>query len=175
MLQNAGLAPAFFVANTYKCLRGGTSKLPNSRPATSAISALTTTTAVSRPKTTSRSITRFRLRKPTEPGTSRMMPDTRINAPGRLKNLPYALDRTATPSPAKIGIPIQGHFANQDDWCTPEVVNDFEKKMAAGGTRPEIFRYDAQHAFANETSAAYHAASAKAAWERTMAFLAKHL
>jgi carboxymethylenebutenolidase len=77
--------------------------------------------------------------------------------------------------PAKIKIPVQGHFANKDDWCTPEVVNDFEKKMAAGGNKPEIFRYDAQHAFANEKSPAYDAPSAKASWDRMMAFLGKHL
>ena len=67
------------------------------------------------------------------------------------------------------------HFANQDDWCTPEVVNDFEKKMASGGNKPEVFRYDAQHAFANEKSPAYDAPSAKASWDRMMAFLGKHL
>ena len=48
-------------------------------------------------------------------------------------------------------------------------------KLATGGNAPEVFRYDAQHAFANETSAAYDAASAKASWDRTMAFLGKHL
>jgi len=96
--------------------------------------------------------------------------------PGIACGVPYyGVPPGALADPAKIAIPIQGHFANKDDWCTPEVVNDFEKKMTAGGHKPEVFRYDAQHAFANETSAAYHAASAKAAWERTMAFLAKHL
>jgi carboxymethylenebutenolidase len=55
------------------------------------------------------------------------------------------------------------------------VVNDFEKAMTAGGTKPEIFRYDAAHAFANEKSPAYNAAAAKQAWERMLAFLGKHL
>ena len=77
--------------------------------------------------------------------------------------------------PAKIRIPIQGHFANTDDWCTPQVVNDFEKAMTAGGNKPEVYRYDAAHAFANEKSPAYDASSAKQAWERMMAFLGKHL
>ena len=58
---------------------------------------------------------------------------------------------------------------------TPEVVNAFEKMMTSGGTKPEVFRYDAQHAFANEKSPAYDAASAKASWDRMMAFLGKHL
>ena len=77
--------------------------------------------------------------------------------------------------PAKIKIPLQGHFANTDDWCTPQLVNDFEKAMTAGGNKPEIYRYDAAHAFANEKSPAYNAPSAKQAWDRMMAFLAKHL
>jgi dienelactone hydrolase len=36
-------------------------------------------------------------------------------------------------------------------------------------------RYDATHAFAKEDGQAYAAAAAKKAWERTMAFLGKHL
>ena len=72
-------------------------------------------------------------------------------------------------------MPIQGHFANTDDWCTPQLVNDFEKAMTSAGSKPEIFRYDAAHAFANASSAAYDATAAKKAWERTMAFLGNHL
>jgi len=77
--------------------------------------------------------------------------------------------------PAKIRIPLQGHFANTDDWCTPQVVNDFEKAMTTGGNKPEIYRYNAAHAFANEKSPAYDAPSAKQARERTLAFLRKHV
>jgi carboxymethylenebutenolidase len=87
----------------------------------------------------------------------------------------YGVPPEQLADPAKIKIPLQGHFANQDDWCTPELVNGFEKKMVAAGNPPEIFRYDAQHAFANDKSPAYDATSAKASWDRTMAFLAKHL
>ena len=47
--------------------------------------------------------------------------------------------------------------------------------MKGAGQSPEIFRYDAAHAFANERSAAYDVASANAAWERMLAFLGKHL
>ena len=87
----------------------------------------------------------------------------------------YGVPPEQLADPAKIKIPMQGHFANKDDWCTPEVVNAFEKKMASGGNKPEVFRYDAQHAFANEKSPAYDAPSAKASWDRMMAFLGKHL
>ena len=77
--------------------------------------------------------------------------------------------------PATIKVPIQGHFANQDDWCTPQIVNDFEKAMTMAGNKPGIFRYDAAHAFANEKSPAYDAACAATAWERMTAFLGANL
>jgi carboxymethylenebutenolidase len=87
----------------------------------------------------------------------------------------YGVPPVQLADPAKIKIPLQGHFANTDDWCTPQVVNDFEKTMTAGGNKPEVYRYDAAHAFANEKSPAYDAPSAKQAWERMMVFLGKHL
>ena len=43
--------------------------------------------------------------------------------------------------------------------------------MTSAGNKPEIYRYDAAHAFANERSPAYDAACATKAWERMMAFL----
>ena len=77
--------------------------------------------------------------------------------------------------PAKIRVPFQGHFANQDDWCTPAAVDDLEKTLKTAGVRHEIFRYDAAHAFFNERSAAYNLASANLAWDRMSAFLKAQL
>jgi carboxymethylenebutenolidase len=76
---------------------------------------------------------------------------------------------------AKIRAPLQGHFANQDDWCTPAAVDDLEKTLKTAGVRHEIYRYDAAHAFANERSAAYDIASANLAWDRMSAFLKAQL
>lgn len=96
--------------------------------------------------------------------------------PGIACGVPYyGVPPKALADPGKIRIPIQGHFANQDDWCTPQVVDEFEKAMTAGGTKPEVFRYDAAHAFANEKSPAYDADAAMKSWDRTMAFLGTHL
>jgi carboxymethylenebutenolidase len=39
------------------------------------------------------------------------------------------------------------------------------------GVKPEIYRYDAAHAFFNERSAAYDLACATQAWDRMAAFL----
>ncbi|MEI6204784.1 MAG: dienelactone hydrolase family protein, partial [Enhydrobacter sp.] len=87
----------------------------------------------------------------------------------------YGVPPTALADPGRIKVPMQGHFANTDDWCTPRIVDEFEKAMIAAGNKPEVHRYDAAHAFANEKSAAYDAVAAKKAWERMMAFLGAHL
>jgi len=76
----------------------------------------------------------------------------------------------------KIKVPLTCHFANQDGWITPAKVSALEAALKQSGTKFEIFRYDAQHAFMNEARPeVYDAASAKLAWERTMKFLHKAL
>jgi carboxymethylenebutenolidase len=78
--------------------------------------------------------------------------------------------------PAKIKIPLQAHFANKDGWCTPQAADELEKAMRAAGAKPELYRYDADHAFFNERRGeVYDAACANQAWERTIAFLGKTL
>jgi carboxymethylenebutenolidase len=87
----------------------------------------------------------------------------------------YGIPPKAFADPAKIHIPLQGHFANKDDWCTPAAVDDLERTLKAAGVTHEIYRYDAAHAFANERSAAYDVACANQAWERMAAFLGAQL
>jgi len=83
----------------------------------------------------------------------------------------YGIPPKAFADPAKIGMPLQGHFANKDNWCTPAAVDDLETALKTAGVRHEIYRYDAAHAFANERSAAYDVACSNQAWERMAAFL----
>jgi carboxymethylenebutenolidase len=83
----------------------------------------------------------------------------------------YGIPPKAFADPAKIGMPLQGHFANKDDWCTPAAVDDLERTLKTAGIRHEIYRYDAAHAFANERSSAYDVAQSNQAWERMAAFL----
>jgi len=83
----------------------------------------------------------------------------------------YGIPPKAFADPAEIRVPLQGHFANKDDWCTPTMVDDLETTLKAAGVTHEIYRYDAAHAFANERSAAYDVACANQAWERMAAFL----
>lgn len=78
--------------------------------------------------------------------------------------------------PAHIRIPFQGHFASRDDWVTPAVVDGLEQAMRAAGAKPDIHRYEADHAFFNQTRPeVYDAACAAQAWERSLAFFTRHL
>jgi carboxymethylenebutenolidase len=88
----------------------------------------------------------------------------------------YGIPPREFADPANIRIPFQGHFASKDDWCTPAAADALEASMCAAGNPPELFRYEADHAFFNERrSDVYDAACANQAWDRTLAFLAKHL
>lgn len=84
----------------------------------------------------------------------------------------YGLPDLGAAEIKKIKIPLICHFANKDGWITPAKVNDFEAALKQSQSKFEIYRYDAQHAFMNEARPeAYHPASAKLAWERTLKFL----
>jgi carboxymethylenebutenolidase len=71
--------------------------------------------------------------------------------------------------------PVLGHFANADQWIDPAMVEGFEAAMRQAGRTLEVHRYDADHAFANPTGNHYDAADARAAWDRTVAFLERTL
>jgi len=88
----------------------------------------------------------------------------------------YGIPPADFADPAKIRVPFQGHFANQDDWCTPQAVNQLAQTMTAAGLTPEIHRYDAAHAFCNEARPEVHdPACAMLAFDRTVAFFRKTL
>jgi carboxymethylenebutenolidase len=77
---------------------------------------------------------------------------------------------------SRVRAPIQAHFSATDDWAKPELARDIEKAVLAQGKPMELYVYDAKHAFMNDARPeAYDAASAKLAWERTIAFLRKHM
>ena len=88
----------------------------------------------------------------------------------------YGIPPEQAVKPADVKIPLQGHFANKDDWCTPAAVDAFDKAMKAAGKDFEAFRYDADHAFVNEERAAVHdRQAAELAWGRATDFFRKHL
>lgn len=79
----------------------------------------------------------------------------------------------------KIKRPLLCHFATEDAFFPIAGVEPLEKKLAAAGVRSQIYRYNAKHAFGNETAIdmkipiRYNAAAAAQAWQRTLDFFAK--
>ena len=82
---------------------------------------------------------------------------------------------------AKIKAPLLGHFATRDAFFPIATVAELERKLDAAQVRYEFHRYDAQHAFANESppdpkvATRYDAKAAETAWQRTVAFFARYL
>ena len=88
----------------------------------------------------------------------------------------YGIPPAEVAKPADIKIPLQGHFANKDDWCTPQLVDEFEKGLKQAGRDAALFRYDADHAFVNEQRVSVHdRRQAEIAWGRAVSFFEKHL
>ena len=67
--------------------------------------------------------------------------------------------------------PVLGHFATGDQWINQKMVSAFEAEMDKAGKAYKSHWYEAQHAFANPTSAHYDKQDAKLAWQRTMPIL----
>ena len=83
---------------------------------------------------------------------------------------------------SKIKAPLLGHFATEDVPFPIAKVDELEKKLRAAGVKFEFHRYQAKHAFANETADSkklpivqYNAEAAALAWRRTMEFIDRHL
>jgi carboxymethylenebutenolidase len=86
--------------------------------------------------------------------------------------------------PSKIKAPLAAHWATQDEFFPIATVDELEKKLRAANVKFEFHRYDAPHAFANETAvgekrpvkgAEYKREAAELAWRRTMEFFDRHL
>jgi carboxymethylenebutenolidase len=75
----------------------------------------------------------------------------------------------------KIRAPLLGIFGNRDKGIPPPAVDAFEAALKKAGVRHALHRYEADHAFANPSSARYDAESAGDAWEKVRAFLAERL
>jgi carboxymethylenebutenolidase len=83
---------------------------------------------------------------------------------------------------SKIKIPLMGHWAIHDTAFPIGKVDELEKNLRAASVTFEFHRYDAKHAFANETADSknldflkYDPHAAQLAWQRTMDFLGKNL
>ena len=87
----------------------------------------------------------------------------------------YGIPPKEVADPATIKIPFQGHFATDDDWCTPDAAAALEKDLSASGTTYEMYSYKAAHGFFNDTVEAYNSECATLSWARATQFLQKHL
>jgi carboxymethylenebutenolidase len=76
---------------------------------------------------------------------------------------------------ARLKGPVLGHFATRDRFIDQPMVSAFEKAMDEAGKSYTTHWYEADHAFANPTSARYDEPNARLAWERTLAFLEQKL
>ena len=83
---------------------------------------------------------------------------------------------------AKIKAPLLGHWGTRDGFFPIDGVDKLEPKLREAGVKFEFHRYDAKHAFANETADSkklpaleYNPQAADLAWRRTMAFFDQQL
>ena len=85
---------------------------------------------------------------------------------------------------SRIKAPLMAHWANKDEFFAIAKVDELEKKLRDAKVKFEFHRYDAKHAFANETAkgpkrpvagAEYDPKAAELAWKRTLDFLGKNL
>jgi carboxymethylenebutenolidase len=82
-----------------------------------------------------------------------------------------------------IKAPLLAHFATEDAFFPIANVDLLEDKLRAAGVNFEFHRYEAMHAFANETqvdphriaAAKFNPEAAELAWGRTLAFFGQHL
>lgn len=87
----------------------------------------------------------------------------------------YGIPPESAAKPSDVKVPLQGHFANRDDWCTPDAVNAFEAGAKKAGKTVDFHRYDADHGFVNEQRSYYDRQCGELAWDRMLAFWKKHL
>jgi carboxymethylenebutenolidase len=83
----------------------------------------------------------------------------------------------AQPDYSKLAAPVQGHYAENDTFFTPEAANALADELRSMGKSVEIFVYpDTDHAFFNDTRQEVHDPdAARALWDRSIAFLNEHL
>ncbi len=83
----------------------------------------------------------------------------------------YGMPVQDTERLAELQTKVLGIFAEQDEWITPQVVDAFEKNMAAVNQDVRVEMFDADHAFANPSSPRHVEAAAQQAFLIASGFL----
>ena len=99
-----------------------------------------------------------------------------LAAPVRATVIYYGNVKKTAADLASLKSPVLMHYGLQDKYITTEMVQGFEAAAKEAHKRVTVYSYDANHAFANPTGAAYPyvKAAADLAWKRTLAFLRKY-
>jgi len=88
----------------------------------------------------------------------------------------YGLPPAEAIDVSTISIPLQGHWAERDEFFGIERVNELEKALHEAGVAYEFHRYDAKHAFINPGGLGnHHPEHADAAFDRTIVFFKTNL
>ncbi len=70
---------------------------------------------------------------------------------------------------------VIGFFGNKDQWINPQVVEEFKTNMKDAGKKLTTYEYDADHAFANPSSAHNNKEAAADADAKTIAFVKERM
>ena len=88
----------------------------------------------------------------------------------------YGVLSGVQPDLSQLRGPVQGHYAENDGWASPDVAHSLEQQLRELGKETEFYIYPgAEHAFFNDTGSAYNREAADQAWQRTLAFLGRSL
>lgn len=88
----------------------------------------------------------------------------------------YGIHPNVRIDPAKLRVPLLAHFARRDTSVKEADARALVGKIETAGGTVEAHFYDADHAFFNDTRpTVYDKVCARKAWERTLAFLRKHV
>ena len=88
----------------------------------------------------------------------------------------YGIPSPALGDVSRISAKVLGHYASRDTHVSPERVDALERTLRAAGVQATLYRYVADHAFANEKRPEVYAPeAAQLAWQRTLAFFHSEL
>jgi carboxymethylenebutenolidase len=83
----------------------------------------------------------------------------------------------AQPDYSRLGAPVLGHYAENDDFASPESARELEAQLKGLGKEVELHIYPGvEHGFTNHHRPdVFHEEHSDAAWDRTVAFFREHL
>jgi len=88
----------------------------------------------------------------------------------------YGIHPKVVIDPTRVKVPVLGHFGERDGSIPADTVHKLAAAVTAAGGSFEAHFYPADHAFFNDTRPqVYDQASAKLAWDRSLAFLRQHV